>query len=532
MKNRVVPITELKGIVTNIDEVSMPLGGMLSCANMARYVPDRFQRIPGLVDIETVSSAGNGFPIGFTARISGTEYLFVVRSSDSATADVYNLTSAAALTGGASLANNNTGYMAGIWTTTYYSGGVYVSNGLQAIQRITGATTKVSISTGGDPGAVTPPKGSLIKSYLGRLYVAGVTEVAGVAATDTDKSRVWYSKSLDGPTAFNFLATNYFSVDEVPGEVTALAVNSPTSSGSTIVGELIVAKPTGIIKLNGDPAASNSAKDVVSASIGSEAPHTFVNTPIGLFFLGQSGGILSVYYLPVGSQGEPQDVGQVLRDVLNDVSNPISNIRLSTAIYHDGFYKLFINRNGTILEEWLDIREIVQSDNMYWYGSHTRKAKQAPTVMANGELRVFEVIAGVGHHFRENTSKTSGFIDANGDALVAVLDIPLNVEPLVDEKVYDLLNVYFAKEANINSNQITVEKFLEGVAQGGSSSQSIYDSTTSSGSQIKVPVTGVNGASLAGRTARVKISHTTNTRLDILRLELQYLAHEDERVRS
>ncbi len=528
MRTQVLPIEHFLGIMTNFDEVNMPFGGALSMANMSQFTHNRLQRIPGVVDTINIANADGYFPESWPTRISGTDYLMTAIVDAGGTGRVWNVTSAAEVTGGTALTDTGTGLLANIWSSTEYLGQQFISNGIQPMQRITAATTKVDVT-----GTPTPPKGMLIKSYFGRLYCAGLTEVAGVTATDADKSKVWYSVSLDDVTDMVFSANAFLNCQEVPGEITSLAINSPTTAAGTIAGELVVGKRSGIMKLTGDPGDGGSALDVVSSSVGTDAPHTFVNTPVGLLFMGISFGKRSIYYLPIGSSGEPQEIGQGLLDVLNaDSPDNLGDPRLSRAVYHDGFYKLFIKRGTAIVEVWADITEFIRSQRISWYGIHTRGVRQAPTVTSDGVLNVFEIVSAQGKHFTENTDKTSTFIDSSASVLVAELDIPLNVAPDTDEKAYDLLSLFIAKEANTSGNALSVESFSEGVSQNGPDTVSIFDSTVSVGFTADIPIIGSAGAGLTGDTARLKLRHTSNARLDILKARLQYLAHEGTRSKN
>ena len=144
---------------------------------------------------------------------------------------------------------------------------------------------------------------------------------------------------------------------------------------------------------------------------------------------------------------------------------------------------------------------------------------------------MYEIVSGVGKRFTENLSKTGNFTDITGQTIAVDLDLPLNVGQ-EDEKVYDLLSLYFAKESNTNSNTVSVTKYLEGVAQGGTTSVSIADTSTTSGAVVLIPITGVNGGSLAGRTARIRIQQSVGSRFDLLKSTVQYLSHEKLRVRK
>lgn len=527
MQTNLIPIKDFLGLKTNSDESFTEFGGVLSCTNMAQYKPFRLQRIPGITDEINIAAADGKFLKSVVVWIAGVEYLYTVFSNGSNTVQIRNITNAVNTTGGSALTDTRAGALANIWTSTSYLGTEFIGNGVQVIQKITGAGTKIDIT-----GTPTPPDGSLLKAYLGRLYVAGVSAVNGVAATDDDKSKAYYTDSLT--ETFDY-ANNFLNIAEIPGEVLSLAVNSPSSSAGTIQGELVLGKLNGLAKLTGDPGVSGGATmDIISSITGTEGPNSWVNTPVGLIFMGVSRGRRSIYFMPLGSQGEPKDIGQDLFDVLNDDTEILTNPRLSHAVYHDGFYKLFLSRGATPanVEVWLDINKFIRTQIIAWYGIHKRGLGEAPAVLSTGVLNAFGVVSAQGKHFTEKTDKTSTFLNTNGSTMIAELDLPLVVPSTPDEKVYDILNLQIAKEANVADNYITTEMFVEGVTEGDVNSLLIEDTTTTAGFQASVPLTGTNGASLAGHNARIKMQHTLNKRFDILKMDLQYLSHSRDKVRD
>lgn len=522
MKTETVLVDKFYGLATHLDINSVALGGYHSLAGMARYFPDRLQRIPGIQDVINIANAANGIPLGWRTRIGGTEYLMSVISQNATTARLWNVTSAAEITGATALADNQTGIWANQWSTVYYIGFQWVTNGLQEVQKILTSTTRADA---GITGSASPLKGHFLSTYLNRIYLSGLTTVAGVAATDNDKSRVMFS---DAGTVL-FQAASFVYLDEIPGEIIGTAINSPTSADGTVSGELVIVKESGIGKLSGDPLSSSSTKDIVSATVGSDAIKTFVNTPNGLIFMGKSNGKYSIYLLPVGSSGEPTEIGRALDLVLNDPNNPLVSPRLSRAIYHDRFYKLFVNKNGTLTEVWA---EVTKDGDVIWYGPHERGVKDSPVVLSDNTLNLFGVISGQGKHFRERTDFTASYTKADQTSITAEIHMPLNVEPFNDDKSYDWLRVYLAKESNIPGRTLNIERLIDGVSQGGSISLDAFGTPSTSGFALSIPLVGSNGARLSSRSCSVKIKPSTGERLDILRADVKYLRHEKEGARG
>src|SRR3990172_9973353 len=164
MRTQVVPIQKFLGLITNIDEVSIPLGGAMSCSSLAVYLPERIQRIPGIEDVINISNAQGGFPVAWKQRISGVEYLMAAIVGGSNSAKIWNITNAAEVTGATGLTDGGTGLLAGIWSTTTYLNKRLIASGTQAIQQIDTATTRSDFT------GTSVPVARLIKSYLNRLY--------------------------------------------------------------------------------------------------------------------------------------------------------------------------------------------------------------------------------------------------------------------------------------------------------------------------------------------------------------------------
>ena len=438
MINIIKPIPAFLGNQEGFANHAVPLGGFLECSGLVQYDVGKLEGIPGVGSFLSLTGTINNIPVAGVIVFSSNEDVYCVVVYTDGTAKLWNIGANVEITGATSLTDAYVGFvgkifgagsvigtgvsppgaisaLANIWTRTFYLGQELVANGVQAIQKITGYNTRADLT-----GSPSPPVGCLVQSYLNRLYVAGVS------ATE---DRVYFSNSLTS----DFPSTSYLLTDEVPGWVTALSLNSPTSGGGTIVGELVIAKHAGIIKLTGDPAASTSSKDVVSNSVGSDSPHTFINTPLGTMFMGISGGRYNVYLMKYGSSGDPIVVSRTaIEKSLND---GISNARLVYAQLHDGFYKLFVETGGEFVEYWFDVDSALGGSNL-WYGPHRRGLREAPVVGDSSQLFVFRVIGTTAAIYQEEEPGSSGnFFDVFGDRIPLTLEIPLNVDPIFEEKI-------------------------------------------------------------------------------------------------
>jgi hypothetical protein len=279
-----------------------------------------------------------------------------------------------------------------------------------------------------------------------------------------------------------------------------------------------------------------TSKDEISRKIGTESLHTIKNTKVGLVFLGMNGSVNSIFLMRVGTAGEPMDIGEALFDILNG-SNPLNaeNRSIAAAELYSRFYRLHISRGtdtSNLTELWLDVDELARTGEIIWYGPHSRGGVDSTYEVDNGLHFNRRGLSGVVTWFHENPSADSGFINMDGATLSTELDMPLNVEPYNEEKIFDFFEIQVAKEANISGNAVSCEPIAEGVSQG-TFSMNLYDDDLTGVARVAIPVRPAGEMGMVARDARIKLVHGTNARFDLLGASLQYLKHEGAgRVRS
>ncbi len=499
------------GIMTQADITQLPLGAAIQCKNLAQLLPGRLRRIPG-IDIRgsIAIDALQQIPLLFFAlRVPRHNYpailddcLFAVYVGTTYT-NIVNLTKNNAASGPMLV-----GTFGQPWSYTHYAQQHLFAGNDGSIKKITDTETYVEYT------GTSVPYGNLIKSFRDRLYVADVPAEDGI---------VYYSDPLTNV----FHAANIIDVQEIPGRITALAVNSPSTDNEGIYTQLVV------VKRNAIWVWDETMKDIVSQKIGSGSPNTFVNSPLGLLFLGRKQNLASVYLFPNGAVGEPDDVGEALYDILNG-SSPLGNDILANAVLDGRFYKLFLSRGAdttNATELWLDVDSLKSGGKPIWYGPHIRGAVDASCMSATRLEMVRRGASGVNTWFAEKLSADSNFTNMDSGTMEAILDLPLNVDPANVEKNFDVLEMQIAKEANVADNAITYEPFGEEISKG-SASFTIYKSTISGTVRSMIPLHASDRTGMTARNARLKITHSLNKRLDIIGMTVQYLAPEDNNIRG
>ncbi len=502
MLNIVKPIPQFLGIMTQYDPSQLPLGAAWECKNLAQLVPGRLRRIPGIDSLATVAVDGS-VRIPLLAYLKGLD-ISVALYSGAAVRTLVNLTTSAAMSGPA-LADSATTP----WSYTFYAQKHVVAGGGNAPQEVSNGTTYVALS------GTSVPSGNLVQSFLDRLYVADISGEEGI---------VRYSDAL----TCVFQAMSIVNTKEIPGKITALAVNSPSTDNAGIYTQLV------IFKRNAIWVWDETSKDVATQEIGTLSPHSAVNTPAGLVFLGKKGKRLnSVFLLRVGTAGEPIDVGEALYDILNGTS-PLGNELQANAVLDGRFYKLYFSRGADATnasEVWLDVDTLAANGTPAWYGPHARGAVDASCATESRLELSKRGASGVATWFKEKASADSGFVNMSGAAMQAILDMPLNVEPFNDEKLFDAMELQIAKEANVLANGFNYECFAEGASQGNEDIV-FYQESLAGIVRVVIPLHALSVTGMAARDARIKITHILNARLDIIGASVQYLAPEDAKLRA
>jgi hypothetical protein len=506
MKTVTKDIGQFLGLLTQYDASQVPFGGAMSVKNLAQLELGRLRRIPGFAALTPVAVADMAIRIpllAFVRRLVALDYSIAIAVGVASRA-VANLTTGAVLSGPAL-----NGGFDDPWTYTFYNQKHVFSGGGNAPQEITAATTYVALT------GTNVPTGNLVQSFRDRLFVADIGAEEGI---------VRYTDVLTSV----FAATNIVNTKEIPGKITALAVNAVGTDNVGIDTTLVIFKQTAMWSWN------ETSKDVLSQQIGTKALHTIRNTKAGMVFLGEDAGRYSVFLLPVGTIGEPKDIGEALHDVFNG-ANPLSNYHVACAAADGNFYKLFFSRADTptanTYELWLDIRLLAQGQ-VVWYGVHKRGSVDAVVRTLSRLEAVRRGAAGSTVWFTEKAlALTTGFLDMNGGTLLVELDLPLNVPPENQEKIFDLLELQLAREANTVSNSLNIELISEGVSYG-TVSKDIYNAKLLGIVRLLVPLYAPNRTGLVARDARIRLTHTIDGRFDMLGGTVQYLVHEDENIRE
>lgn len=492
--------------MTQSEPLQLPLGAVTLCQNMAQLTPGKLRRIPGIEDLATVAIDGSEriplcvYMSGLTGNPDYTGYTIAAYVGTSATTLV-NLTLSSSMSG------PTLGAGADPWTHTFYAQ-KHIFAGDHVLYEVTNNSTYVVLT------GTNVPAGNLVQSFLDRLYVSDITSEEGI---------VRYSDAL----TTDFQAGSIVNVKEIPGAVTALGVNSPSTDSMGIYTQLV------IFKRNTIWIWDETSKDIVSQKIGTLSPHTVKNTNAGLLFLGKDGNRNSVFLMPTGTAGEPIDVGEPLRDILNG-STPLSHEDIANAAFDGRFYKLFFSRgtdDTNASEMWLDTSTLLQERAAIWYGPHTRGSVDMSCITPLYTELVRRGASSADTWFREKVNADSAFIDMDGDTLVTVFNMPLNVEPLTSEKIFDSVELQIPKEANSLNNELTYEPFSEGNSQGAEDLV-FYQPDLPGIVRVFIPLHSLETTGMAGRDVQIKITHAMNTRFDIAGMSIQYLAPEDDRLRA
>ena len=477
------------------------------------------EKIPGLQKKATLTPTNLvAVRLAFQSDFNNATYTFVCLVESSGAAKIWNatldeeVTGATALTdpdvgltgkskdpgivvgtvGGTPPSPTSTSPLRGIWSWTYHLGDVLVANGEQAIQKIIAYNQRQDLT-----GTPSPPIGRLIKSYLGRLYVAGV---------QGNEDKVFFSSSF----TTDFPATYYLYSSEVPGAVTALAINSPSTAAGTIIGELVIAKERGLLKLTGDPGDATSTLDVVSGSVGSLSPRSFVNTDAGLLFFGIAGGMRAVYQLPLGTRGEPIKISHQVDDLLNSGSIDYQEV---WATLHDGFYKLFLPDGR---EFWFDIRYLMHQRRPRWWGPHYRGGASqilAPYTTTDGRVEAFQLVSGQADWIEELQRGTS-FRLPDGSDQECILEFSLTGDPREEKKTHDSVSLQLDPQSATAGNQVQVTVAID-------TKTNSYTKQTDGDEDINFHMRNANNVPMSGFTGSISIKHQREQPFTVLGGEIQ-----------
>lgn len=552
MKRKFEELGTFMGVIQNVDATHVPLGGVISCQNLAQYILGRIQRVPGVNSQPLINVDGSvQIPLLQVIRELGgvgqPNVNFAVYIGAANAVKFVNVTSVAAMIGPALTATP-----AGTnWNYAFYAQQHLVVGKGNVIMQLTNSTTYAAWAFTGSLTAAP----EIMQSFLDRLYVVDNTNAEGL---------VQYSDAL----ANNFQALNIVNTREVPGPITALGIYVPSTGTMGIRSGLL------IFKRNAIWVWDEASKDIISQKIGTKSPKTIQNTPAGVIFLGEKSNISSVFLIPPGLAGyglyhfgEPIDVGKPLYSLLNVVlgatwyattvggvvatwagaswsaSGGLLNPALAHGVVDGKFYKLYMALGaGSVnnVEMWLDLDILTQNPGetregrepqAIWYGPMTRGQFDASTVGDDINGPVLLAIRGAANAkqiFQENTDLSKNFFDANGNILPVVIDVPLNYEPQDVRKLFGRNELHLAAEDHVIGNQVAFQPMVDG---------EIIPSTIGTIQETDVTVAHLSfglfdpgriGAE--GHHPRVIISHSLNMRFDIIGLVFEYWVIEQNRI--
>lgn len=323
---------------------------------------------------------------------------------------------------------------------------VYIANGNQTSFKWNG-TTKTDLSA--FPGNV-------------RQFIPILDRLAWI--DNTDLSFIRYSAAFDD--AVVEAAQNALKVPG-PGIIHGLAYHGLiTDVGFSY--RILAAKGSSIWLLTANnltPASLDARLDIISENIGCEAWRTIQSTPVGTFFLGTDRQVYLITY-----DNRLIIVGSLIRSNRVDTKGieqiPSGQMSKPFAMYHDGFYKLFLPaQSGTYntLAYWLDITRFGQDpiDGLWgpWYGPMQGQAI-AHAVVQNGPGDNGNLMGG------EANSTTGSFIyrldNTNADSGTAI---------------NYLYQTNFDAHKRVNLNKIIHSIDIESAAVDGTLAVSFYDTT-------------------------------------------------------
>jgi len=194
---------------------------------------------------------------------------------------------------------------------------------------------------------------------------AEVEADGGTWPVDSNRDRALFCEVLDYDT---WTPNNFIDCKTGQGEViSALGINSITTSDAGAQAQLVIAKPASILVNNGTLGSLDQRLDVVSSVLGCPAYRTMRNTPHGLMFM--SNGTVC---LMDPSSKEPQQPGFLIFSEFEAI--PAAQKAKASAIFHNNMYKIaFAAAGGTTntKEWWLDLRPPVFPSDNNWYGPHS-----------------------------------------------------------------------------------------------------------------------------------------------------------------
>jgi hypothetical protein len=216
-------------------------------------------------------------------------------------------------------------------------------------------------------GTTLPPYPRFISSFENGLIVAGAEAKNQIFGCNANNFQNW---AVGGSGS----AKRYMSVgDSFGDEVSGLGVWSLTEGANNDPRSYFVAfKRSGAWMKDTfpDPVSGvGAATEQLSGSDGCAANRSIAQTTLGLMYLGSDGVVRLIR-----GGGKPVPVGGSVAPFLEHLPKNDSLMRLCTASFHDGHYKLSYPSSSSSTtndaELWADLR-IEEGDSITWVGPHT-----------------------------------------------------------------------------------------------------------------------------------------------------------------
>ena len=319
-----------------------------------------------------------------------------------------------------------------------------LTDGSQVLFETWGATDKVYIANGNDApsswdGSSNAALTGLISnvaqflSYQDRLLYIDNSNPGELGWSDSFVDNAWNSGSTTGVRPDSHLH--------------GMIIHAAQVSDAGLSAKVLLAGTDGMYLFSGNdlrtPATTGDYKiESLATRIGCESPLTMQWTPAGTIYLGAD---KQLYILPFNSL-TPIPIGhKITAEGNSDISGleaiPAAQMSNASAVYHDGFYKLSVAKNGGSINSqqwWLDIARLDRDKNRFWgpwYGPMTGMNFHAQTVLSgpgdNGEWYAGESNASVGSFVYE--ASQNGTYSDDGVAMAVALQTfynPLSVATL------------------------------------------------------------------------------------------------------
>jgi len=117
------------------------------------------------------------------------------------------------------------------------------------------------------------------------------------------------------------------------------------------------------------------------------------------------------------------------------------------------------------------------------------------------------------------------FYDSDSILMVSSLELPLNVEPINDEKSYEIAELWTGVDTNLVGNLVTVGLQADGRDKGGVEI-SLYDESRSGNIIVVVPLHSIDQTATVAQTAKMTLYYALNKPFTITELRVQYAVDE------